>query len=357
MTTRRKKITEDQGSLFVENIVRMHNCIYQEVDLRNDQGNDCYIEFIANEVATSFCVFAQIKSGKSYSDKSGYKIPTDKNHLAYWNNHTNPVAGIVYDEIKQEAFWVNISEYLSANPHLLEQKNHTIRVPSENSLSDFDSFKQHFTEYIQLYKSFENYGRSLDNFAQFDNPSICYDGFKSLYSNHRNRPSAWFYIISSFGKIREPGIHRNILGVMSNYVPSDDILWTKDNFEFLQKEDIKKEIAKYLSKSFGKQEVEIAIEFIREGVVRGSYNYLVYKVLSLVENVHKILLEITYSETDPERRDFDFWLFVHFSQWKSKKFTLQKIDEYFESFPDGDADWVIQGLKESLLGGEITPIG
>lgn len=357
MTTKRNKFIEDSGSTYANKIVRENNCIYQEVDLKNDQGNDCYIEFITDEVATSFCVFAQIKSGKSYRDKSGYKIPANKDHMAYWNNHTNPVAGIVYDETKQEAFWVNISEYLSTNPHVLEQKSHTIRVASENSFSDFDSFKQHFKEYIQLYKSFKNYGKSLDNFAQLYNPFICYDGFKSLYSNHRNRSSAWFYMIASFGKIKEPGIQRNILGVISNYISSDDILWTTDNLEFLQKDNIKNDISKYLSQCFGKEELEIAIEFIREGIVKGGYNYLVFKVLSLIENIHLILLDITYSESDPGMRDFDFWLFVHLSQWKSKEFTLQKIEEYFENFPDADAERSIQKMKESLNRGEVTLIG
>lgn len=357
MTTKRNKVLEDSGSIFIQNIVRENNCIFQEVDLKNDQGNDCYIEFITDNVATSFCVFAQIKSGKSYKDKSGYKIPADQNHLNYWSNHTNPVVGIVFDEQSQEAFWVNITEYLFKNPEVMEQSTHAIRISPNNKFSDFISFKNHFTEYIQEYKSFENYGRSLDSFAQVDNPPVCYDGFKSLYSNHRNRPSAWFFIISNFGKISEPGIHRNILGVMSNFVPSDDILWTKDNLEFLQKENIKREIAKCLSKSFGKQEVEMAIEFIREGVVRGSYNYSVYKVLSLIDDVHNAILEITYTESDPNRRDFDFWLFVHFSQWKSKDSTLDRIDEYFEKFPEADQDRIIAGLREAILDNDPIPIG
>lgn len=215
----------------------------------------------------------------------------------------------------------------------------------------------HFTEYIQEYKSFENYGRSLDNFGHVDEPLICYDGFKSLYSNHRNRSSAWFYIISIFGKIKEPEIHRNILGVVSNYFSGDDILWTNDNLEFLQKESIANDIVKYLSSSFGVHEIEIAIKFIREGVVRGTYNYLVYKILSLIEAIHHLLLEIAYNERNPERRDFDFWLFVHFSQWKSKEFTLQKIEEYLDKFPNSDSDRAIFGLRESISQNQLIPIG
>lgn len=357
MTTKRNKSLWNKGPAYVKNIVEIHNCIFQTIDLDNDQGNDCYIELITDQVATSFCIFAQIKSGKSYKDKSGYKIPADHNHLAYWKNHTNPVAGIVYDEITHEAFWVNISDYLSKNSQVFSQKTHIIRVPTENPLSKFSIFLEHFTSYIREYKSFENYGRSLDNFGHVNDPSICYDGFKSLYSNHRNKSSSWFYFISTFGKIKESGIHRNILGVVSNYLSSDDILWTNYNLEFLHKERVANDIEKYISDIFGVHEVEISIEFIREGVVKGTYNYLIYKILSLIQDIEYYILEITYKEQDPERRDFDFWLFIHFSQWKSKEFTVQKIDEYLDQFPNSDPDSSIIGLRRSISENQFIPIG
>ena len=357
MTTRRNRKLEDEGTVFIQNTVRLHNCIFQEVELRNDQGNDCYIEFITDEVATSFCVFAQIKSGNSYKDKSGYKIPADSNHLEYWKLHTNPIAGIVYDEQKKEGYWVNISEYVNQNPQILEQKTHSIRVSATNRFSDFNAFKNHFTDYIQKYKSFENYGKSLDNFAKIGNPHICHDGFKSLYTNHRNRSSAWFYIISSFGKIKEPGIHQNILGVISNYIPSDDIFWSKSNKEFLYKYDLRKTLADLLTQHFKFKEVSISLDFIRNGVVRGTFSYRVFKVLSLIADIHKILLEITYSETDAARRDFDFWLFIYFAQWQSKDYAIAEIEIYFQNFKDADSDGIIRALEEAFRNNEEILIG
>lgn len=357
MTTRRHRILEDQGTSFVQGVVRQNNCIYQEVDLRNDQGNDCYIEFITADIATSFCVFAQIKSGKSYKNRSGYKIKADLNHLNYWNNHTNPVAGIVYDDQLQEAFWINISEYLLNNPGVFKKSTHTIRVSNDNKFSDFKSFKTHFTEYIKEYKGFENYGRSLDNFAKVEDPTICYDGFKSLYSNHRNKLSSWAYITSTFGRIKESGIHHNILGVMSNYFPSDDIYWNTDNVEFLYKTEIRDKLADLLTENFRVKEISIAIEFLSEGITRGSFSYSVFKVLSQIDDIGEKLLEIIYSEDDHQKRDFDMWLFVHFNQWKSKDFTISKIDEYINQFPDSDPNGILQGMKDSLQKDEAIPIG
>lgn len=359
MTTKRKnsKVKENAGLRFIQNVVEKENCIIQLIDLENDQGNDCYIEFITDEVATSFCVFAQIKSGKSYKSKSGYFIPADKDHLAYWNNHTNPVAGIVYDEESQNAFWVNISEYLNYNTHVLSQSSHRIKISNSNRLTNFRNFKEHFLNFISEYKSLENFGRSLDNFSKLETPHTCYDGFKSLYSNHRNKLSTWFYLISAFGKIKEKGIQGNILGVISNYVPSDDIFWTENNKEFFYKDNIKIYLSGLLTDYFGTKEIEIAIEFLRDGVDKGTFSYRIYKVLSLVHNIEEKLLTITFKEPDPERRSFDFWLFIHFSQWNSIDFTLSKIKEYQQHFPEGDPDGIIQGFKDSLLKGDLIRIG
>ena len=55
MTTKRKQTagTSSEGFHYVGGIVTGANCIIQKVDADNDQGNDAYIEFISNEVATS----------------------------------------------------------------------------------------------------------------------------------------------------------------------------------------------------------------------------------------------------------------------------------------------------------------
>ncbi|WP_394347977.1 DUF4365 domain-containing protein [Ilyomonas limi] len=50
-------------------------------------------------------MFVQIKSGSSYKDSKGYKIPVNKQHLAYWYNPINPIIGIVYAPDLKKAFW------------------------------------------------------------------------------------------------------------------------------------------------------------------------------------------------------------------------------------------------------------
>src|ERR1700742_2201862 len=127
MSTKRSinKIVERSGVRYIQAVIENTNCIFQEILQGNDQGNDCFIEFISDNVATSFCVFGQIKSGKSYRDLTGYKMSVDKEHLEYWHKHLLPVAGIVYDEELNKAFWVNISLYIKSNPKILSENSHT----------------------------------------------------------------------------------------------------------------------------------------------------------------------------------------------------------------------------------------
>lgn len=99
MTTKRKttKAICQEGINYLKTIVAKNSCIFQEIDLNNDVGNDAYIEFIVIEESTSFCIATQVMSGKSNRRKNHYSLGADKDHFDYWYNHNLPICGIVYD--------------------------------------------------------------------------------------------------------------------------------------------------------------------------------------------------------------------------------------------------------------------
>jgi hypothetical protein len=70
MSTKRSinKIVERSGVRYIQGVVENTKFIFQEILEGNYPANDCFIEFISDNVATSFCIFGQIKSGKGYSD-------------------------------------------------------------------------------------------------------------------------------------------------------------------------------------------------------------------------------------------------------------------------------------------------
>lgn len=108
--------TAHSGIDFIRKIVHDHNCIFQEIDQRNDLGIDAIIEIIKDEKPTSRFFATQIKSGKSYFDKKENlcKIPV-KNHKEYWLNHPLPVYGIVFIPELGDAYWIDIKKYLKQN--------------------------------------------------------------------------------------------------------------------------------------------------------------------------------------------------------------------------------------------------
>jgi hypothetical protein len=352
--------TEFQGVRYVQGVVQDNNSIFEPFSRENDQGNDCLIEFVDNGLATNYGVYVQIKSGPSYKDSRGYYIPADKAHLKYWNQGINLTIGIVYDPETGKAFWVDITAYLKGNPHVLQQKHHTIRVQSTNefSLDSFASFMEYCFAYKDEFTNYENFGRSLEWFAALDEPDLCYEGLKSLYSNHRNKSATWHYIISSFSGIEEAGIRGNILGLLSNYVPNANVFWHSKNIHYMPSEELQQNIANLLTKHFKTRAVELAIPFLQEGIVRGSFSYQVFSVIDLIKDAHLLFKEISFKEDlDPDLRNFCFWLYMHMAKFHSVQETLQTAERYLSLYPFGYQDEAVMGVKESIESGELMPIG
>ncbi|PWK80446.1 uncharacterized protein DUF4365 [Mucilaginibacter oryzae] len=354
MSTKRSqnKATEKLGLKYIQSVVEEHNCIFQAIDLENDQGNDCFIEFIDNNIATSFCVFAQIKSGKTYKDKSGYKIPADSDHLQYWINHILPIVGIVYDLEFNKAYWVNITEYLKVNPQVLLNKSHNIRIDKCNEFSaeTFSYFKEHFIVYSLEYKNYENFGRSLEAFSEVANPDICYKGLKSLFANHRERQASWYYIVLNIANIKEKAILGNILGMLSNYLDNPTVLWKAKDYSHYQLSTIGVKVKEYINQLFTAETVRASLCFLKDGIVKGSFSYLVFLVLKEVRGIQDIVYELALAENlELDERNRLFWLYIHFDQYISGNKTISAIDDFLVRYPDNDEAFLFEGIKDTIV--------
>lgn len=361
MTIRNPNIkTEFQGVRHVQGVVQDNHSIFQSFDRENDQGNDCYVEFVLNGIATNYGIFAQIKSGPSYKDGKGYKIPANNSHLTYWSQALYQTIGIVYDPSIKKSYWVDISAYLRAKPQVLKQKHHSIRIDIANEFSEdsFAQFMNYCFEYKAIFTSYENFGRSLEWFSNLNEPDICYEGLKSLYSNHRNKSSTWFYIISNFSKITEDGIRRNILGLISNYVNNPHTFWHTNNIQYFPTKEMQNNISDLMTNYFRTAEVELSIPYMEQGINRGSFSFLIYLVIDLVKDVHIVLKELSFKKgLAPDKRNFCFWLYMHFSKCHSIDDTLKTADDYLAEFPYGYEDEALLGVRENLRNGQIEPVG
>jgi len=352
--------TEFSGVRHVQEVVQNMHSVYHQFLRENDQGNDCYIEFVQEGLATNYGVYVQIKSGGSYKDSKGYKIPCDKAHLEYWDRSLYHTVGIVYDPDIKKAFWVDISTYLKDNNHVLNQKHHSIRVDptkefSEKSFADFIAyFSRHRNEYV----TYENFGRSLELFSKYREPEVCYEGLKALYTNHRDKEASWVYIVSVFGKINNEGIQRNIIGLISNYTQNPYIFWNAKNIKFYPLEEIQKCVPRIMSEFFRLDEVKQVIPYMQQGINKGSFSYLVFLVLGLIKDIDLILKEIAFQNSlQTDQRLFCFWLYLQFAKFKSIEQTLNIAAEYLVIYPDAKEDEAILGTIESIKNGDLWPVG
>jgi hypothetical protein len=351
--------TELKGIDYVRGVAHSMECSFQEFSHHNDQGNDCYIEFVQNLIPSNYGVFVQIKSGPSFKDSKGYKIPADKSHLSYWKKNLYITIGIVYDEELSKAFWVDISNYIKNNPNILDQESHNIRVSVEDEFTTgtFVSFMNYCFGYKEELQSYENLGRSLELFSETDNAETCFEGFKALYSTHRNKRVAWFYIISNFSRINEEKIRRHIIGILSNYF-NPDIFWHKHNIKNYPSENDRATISEMLGKCFGSLEVKQLLPYMKEGISRGSFSYLCFLILSSIQNAHLLLKEICFSaEIDDTDRNFYFWLYMHLAKYESIEETILIAEKYLSTFPEVSNDDAILGVFESIKEGNIFPVG
>lgn len=349
---------EWEGVRFVQGVVQDHNSIFQHIARENDQGNDCYIEFVEAGLATNYGVFMQIKSGSSYRDGKGYKIPSDKRHLEYWSNGLYLNIGVVYDPEARKAFWVDITAYLKERPELLTQKNHAIRVPPSREFSHdtFAAFISYCKSFRALFTSHDNFGQSLEKFADLEHPPTCYEGLKSLFSTHKDKPASWHYITASFSRIAQTGIKGTILGMLSNYADDEgDTFYTENT---LPSPAVAAMVREAVGRNFKREEVEAAYPFLREGIIRGSFSYRSYKVLRMANNLSGILRQISFDPTTShESRVFWFWLYLHTHKWVSAPDTLEAYSQFIQTYPEALEDEVIEGVAEAIKNGELWPMG
>jgi len=348
MTTKRKQTagTSSEGLHYVGGIVTGANCIFQKVDADNDQGNDAYIEFISDEVATSLFAWMQIKSGPSYRRSDGYAIPADREHFEYWSNSPVPVVGIVYDPEKKFAAWVNISEHLRSHPDAIEKGPYSIRVPAENEFSaeTFESFKQQVISYN--YSTDSYFGRSLEFLADTENQQRCMIGMGSLFAYHRNRKATWFYLVHSYRSIE--GLAARRLTALLGHLPNNPyVFWHSGNI-------INSEVEKYgkslLATTFGREEVLKLIGFVDEcGFAAGSFGYVVSTIVFAVRDAQAILESLAFDiSLSDERRKNAMFLLIHYSQFHSVDFCIKAIERYVAAFSDSDDCDLFNSMKETL---------
>ena len=185
--------------------------------------------------------------------------------------------------------------------------------------------------------------------------------FKSAVTGLRESPINALAFISSnslpVGILEERPSSR-ILGLLSNYAPNPHTLWHTNNIQYYPSVEMQKIISELLTKYFRMEEVRLVIPYMEQGITRGSFSFLVFLVVDLINDAHMLLKELSFKDNiNPEMRNFCFWLYMHLAKFHSVEETLVAADLYLSKFPFGYDDEALLGVRESIQNGELLPIG
>lgn len=346
MTTQRKKsrATERAGVNAVRTIVEAQNCIFQEIDLGNDLGNDAYLEFVVREAATGCCIALQIKSGPSYVGSGGALfIPADRAHFEYWQSHVLPVAGLVFDPSSGRAGWCDITAHLRDHPDAIETGPYRISVPDDGqhtfSPQTFEFFRRYFMAYQHQYSDDSHFGRALEQFTPFCPPETRIEALHSLFSFHRNRAATWCYVASLVRSIENEDVLRLVAVTLSHLPGHGDIFWHSKN---QVDEAARLAAVDFMRLTFGRQEIIQLLRLVDEnGFARGTIGQTVHSLISLAKNVDDILRSIAFDPSiNDDIRSSAMFLFVFYAQEVSVPRCIETIEEFRRSLPDSFVDEV-----------------
>jgi len=317
---------EREGVNFARSIVEAANCIFQEIERRNDFGNDAIIELVEGEDVRGICLAAQIKSGASYCTEIDCIIPASKCHFEYWHKHTLPVIGIVYDPSEKCAYWSSITGLLKHDPQRVTKGPFTIRF-AKNEISRFnqEGFQLFFLPQFLKNTIRLPHDRSI-MFINSESTTMQHIGLQSLFYGYRNNAETWDFLISILKNKNQADINPYLVYLLSLIPGHGDIFWHSEN---IIADTIRREIRERIA-NFEKNEVEKLIGFVGDdGIQRGALGQCVEAIISLVHENMRILREITEDESaEYQVRSVALILLVYYSGKEAERLlkTLKNLN-------------------------------
>jgi hypothetical protein len=102
-----------------------------------DQGVDTQVEIVENGSPTGLLYCIQVKTGKSYINKTKDSItyyPTEK-HVNYWLNHSLPVLLVICDPESDKMYW----DFFTRKKVVKTKNGWKIEIPQKNQLGNDES--------------------------------------------------------------------------------------------------------------------------------------------------------------------------------------------------------------------------
>ena len=108
MKTRGNLITERAGVNFVHGVVEHAGCLFKEINLQHDFGQDPTMVLVVDGHVRPREVAFQIKSGASYVSEGKCHLPATAAHIYFWAEHDLITLGVIYDPLEKAAWWIDL---------------------------------------------------------------------------------------------------------------------------------------------------------------------------------------------------------------------------------------------------------
>ena len=264
---------------------------------RQDIGIDGHIEFLTRDgEATGAIAFVQSKAGTSYVDDKGrYVVKGNKAHFITWSRYHSVVLGVVYNPVKRDARWVDITAHLRSNPRLIETGPYTITAPQENIFSE-DNFEQ-LRAYVQKIHNQTEQQPAHELMERFLNQegSDVEEALTLLFTHYRGTRTVCFFVHNAIRLNLKPGIIEYLVYLMSFYRPDLDRLYTGEDIAPTHLAPF----AAYVIHDFEIREMikMLAIIDPEEGVDRGTLGEMVALQFMEIDNVEAKLKRLVRDVT------------------------------------------------------------
>ncbi|GIF97524.1 DUF4365 domain-containing protein [Catellatospora citrea] len=144
--------------------------IVQDIDQRNDFGEDLYVQFTEGREVTGDVIKVQVKGGTSWRRVGGYGVPV-KGHAAIWADGNIPVICVVHDPKTERLYWANATEQLlAARRELVLLKSIFVSEQDVLDMHSLDDFVAETRMYVNRYRGNQAMRTQLSEMsgAEFD---------------------------------------------------------------------------------------------------------------------------------------------------------------------------------------------
>lgn len=304
---------EKKGIGYIRSVVEDSKCIFRQFLLEDDYGIDAIIELTKNDNLTGIMFAAQIKSGRSYCNKTSCHVRSDKKHFEYWSKYSLPVIVIVYDPSERAAYWHNITSFLTKNiikngPYTISfNKNNNSRFDSKSIKSFIPKTKPKKPSRLK-FKTAVMYSMSTDH-DRFQR------GVYSLLKDHIRSEESWNVLFTIFRTKPPPGLHGELIDLLSSIIDHHNMWWYGGYTRNLPFEDsIRKRMME-----FTKDDVIRMLSFIYEedDFTRIHTSKRINDVLTLISKRKEMIREIVNDKSLPLRVRESALMFS--SCWEGRK--------------------------------------